>query len=751
MSRIETLKTNIAKIRREDFKEQRDTILDKPDIRNDPLPVRKAKALDHYLSTVPIHIYPEELIVGIPFTEKPDPNDPSTRILPPQGISGQLYIDAANSLIEQGYKDEAHHPIIETLQDYGVSTRYGLLPHYALPDEIQPAKKIGLNENSHPGHHQAGNQYVIKYGWIGLQDRAKQRLESLDPESPEAEKRKAFLESVIICLEAAKNYANRYSELAKEQAKTVSPRRRKELEKISQICHLVTTRAPESWWEALQLQWFSHLINHANGAHQIGRFDQYMWPTLKHELEQGTIESEEAQELLECLWLKYSSITDYTSDNLQNIILGGVTSTGEDATNPLTYMCLEATDKLGAIDPKWNIRIHRDSPDRFLLKAAEMIKKNQSMPGIYNDEPIIEALTKSGVPLEDARDYTNDGCSEILIGGKTSPWAFEGKLKLLKCLERATWKLTEYPTYDSLLEAVKQEIAQAVEKTCHNIYTLQSMIPKIAPNPWLSASVDGCVESMRDLTDGGPKYNSSTVNISGVADTADSLAAIKKLVYEEKKITPETIVSALQSNFEEDESLRLMLLNRAPKYGNDDDYVDSIAAELVSYIASEVSKYRNSHGTKFNLGLFSYGDYISHGMMTGATPDGRKAGEGLSPNFSPSPGRDSKGPYAVMKSTSKIDSTMLANGYALDVMIHPTALMGDEGAEKLVDLLRSYNNLGGMQVQFNIVDGATLRAAQANPEKYKNLTVRLWGLPAYFTQLPKEFQDHLINRTDNAL
>ena len=222
-------------------------------------------------------------------------------------------------------------------------------------------------------------------------------------------------------------------------------------------------------------------------------------------------------------------------------------------------------------------------------------------------------------------------------------------------------------------------------------------------------------------------------------------------MYEEKKIAPETLVSALQSNFEDAEPLRLMLLNRAPKYGNDDDYVDSIAVELVSYIAAEVSKYRNHHGTKFKLGLFSYGDYISHGMMTGATPDGRKAGEGLSPNFSPSPGRDSKGPYAVMKSTSKIDSTELANGYALDVMLHPTALMGDEGAEKLVYLLRSYNNLGGMQVQFNIVDGATLRAAQANPEKYKNLTVRLWGLPAYFTQLPKEFQDHLIHRTVNAM
>ena len=687
----------------------------------------------------------------MPFTERPDPNDPLTRILPPRGNSGQSYIDSANNLIQKGYKDEAHHPIIEILQDYGVSTRYGLLPHYALEEEIELAKYVGLNENSHPGHHQAGNQYVIKYGWSGLQERAQQRLESIDHESPEAEKQEVFLRSVIICLDAAKKFANRYSTYAKELSHIESARRRKELEKISEVCHLITTRAPETWWEALQLHWFSHLINHANGAHQVGRFDQYMWPPLKRELEKGTIEIEEAQELLECLWLKYSSITDYTSDNLQNVILGGLTPTGEDATNQLTYMCLEATDRLETIDPKWNIRIHRDSPDRLLLKEAEMIKKNQSMPGIYNDEPIIEALIKSGIPLEDARDYTNDGCSELLIGGKTSPWAFEGKLKLLKCLERATWRLAEYETYDFLLEAVKQEIVQAIKKTCNNICTLQREVPKISPNPWLSASVKGCVESMRDLTDGGARYNNATVNVSGVADTADGLAAIKKLVYEEKKIEPETLLSALRSNFEDAEPLRLMLLNRVPKFGNDDDYVDSIAAELVSFIAAEVSKYRNPHGTKFNLGLFSYGDYISHGMMTGATPDGRKAGEGLSPNFSPSPGRDSKGPYAVMKSTTKIDSTELANGYALDITLHPTALMGDEGAEKLVNLLRSYNRLGGIQVQFNIVDGATLRAAQANPEKYKNLTVRLWGLPAYFTRLPKEFQDHLIKRSDNAI
>jgi formate C-acetyltransferase len=256
--------------------------------------------------------------------------------------------------------------------------------------------------------------------------------------------------------------------------------------------------------------------------------------------------------------------------------------------------------------------------------------------------------------------------------------------------------------------------------------------------------VEGCIEKKLDLTLGGAKYNNATINVSGVADTTDGLAAIKKLIYEEGKIKPEQLLQALADDFVGHEPLRQMLLNRAPKFGNDDDYVDSIAAELVWFTAQEVTKHRNYFGGGYKLGIFSYGEYISHGMVIGATPDGRRAGDGISPNFSPAPGRDRKGPYAVMKSTTKIDQSLTANGNALDITLHPSALMGEYGADKLVSLLRAYNDLGGTQVQFNIVDGETLRAAQLHPEQYEGLTVRLWGLPAYFTKLPREFQDHLI-------
>lgn len=751
MNRIEKLKKNLNKIKRIEPTEERLTILDKPGIETEPLAIRKAKALDLYLSHVPIHIYPEELIVGMPFRETPDPNDPSTRRIAPRSASGQLYIVAGNKLIEGGFMDETYHPVLESLENYGGSTRYALFPNYATEKERAQARRYGLEESCHPGHHQAGNHRIIQYGWSGLQEQAEKQLEKIDNKNPASRQQEAFLKSVIISLEAAKKLALRYSEHAAKMAETEKdPRRRKELQRISEVCKLCTVRAPMSWWEALQLHWFSHMINHTQGAHQAGRFDQYMWPPLIQELEKGTIQKEEVQELLECLWIKYSSYTDYTSDNLQNIILGGVNPMGEDATNLLSYMCLEATDHLDTIDPKWNIRVHRDSPMEFLTKAAELIKKNKSMPGIYNDEIIIKALVNAGVPLHDARDYTNDGCSEILVQGRTNPWAFEGKLKLLKCLEKATWKLTEYKNYQELLDAVKHEISVGVAMAVSSVNILQRAAPRIAPNPWLSASIEGCIENMLDLTMGGATYNNATINVSGVADTADSLAAIKKLVYEEHAVTAEELRQALESNFAGYEPLRKRLLNRVPKFGNDEDYVDNIAKMLVDYVAAEVTKHRNANGGGYHLGLFSYGEYISHGMVTRATPDGRKSGEAISPNFSPSPGRDQKGPYSVMKSTSKIDQSLMANGNALDIALHPTALMGSEGTDKLVSLLREFNKLGGIQVQFNIIDRETLLAAQATPEKYENLTVRLWGLPAYFTKLPKEFQDHLIKRTEHV-
>ncbi|MDH5200118.1 MAG: hypothetical protein OEW93_04435 [Candidatus Bathyarchaeota archaeon] len=751
--RIEILKRNLGMVVRYEPQEQRPTILTDPAARQEPLAIRKAKAFALLLKGAPVYIYPEELIVGIPLREEPLSTEGDTilRALPPESMSGLGYITRAKRLITLGLSDEPYEPVLFSAQAPDGGSRYGLFPHYATEDEIAEARRFGLGENSNPGHLQAGHVRVLAHGWSGLKGITKRKLADLELSGKAKGKETNFLRSVVVALEGAQAFVLRYATLAQEMAETESdPHRRGELLEISRICRKVAEGPPTTFWEALQLHWFTHLVCDTQGARQLGRFDQYMYPFLKKDLDEGLLTLEGAQEMLECLWIKYNMLTDVTMDNLQNIILGGLTTDGMDATNSLSYMCMDATERLGLIDPKWSIRIHRGTPDRFLRKACKIIRSGRYQPGVYNDEVIIPALVGRGVPVEDARDYANDGCSELLVQGKTSPWAFEAKVLLLKCLERAVRGLEGFETFDDLMRALKDEISIAVETAASNCNLVQSAVPRISPNPFVSATVEGCLEKMRDITEGGAVYNPAAVCASGVADTADALAAVKKLVYEEGRVGKRELLEALAANFEGHEKLRLMLLNRAPKFGNDDDYVDCLASEIVEHTWREVTRHRNPRGGGYILGLFSYGDYIAHGLVTGATPDGRRASEGISPNFSPSPGRDIKGPFAAMKSTAKVDQTLTSNGTALDLAIHPSALRGPEGVDKLMSLVRAFVGLGGMQVQFNVVDAEVLRAAQSEPEKHRNLTVRLWGFPAYFVRLPREFQDHIIARTEHA-
>ena len=754
MNRIETLKRNLNHAIHTPTKEVRPTILTEPAVALEPLPVRKATALALFLRGAPIHIYPGELIVGIPFVEKPTDGgeEELLRSLPPESVSGQGYIDGARRSVAQGLADEAYDPIIGHLNGYGVNTRYGLLPHYATEKEVAAARRLGLDENSNPGHLQAGYARVVSLGWSGIKEWAEGDLRRIDPATPGSGRKVDFLRSIVVAMDGAMTFAQRYAELAEEMAEIErNSQRRGELGEIAGLCRSITREPPGSFREALQTLWFTHIICHTQGARQLGRFDQYLHPFLKRDLEEGRLTESEARELLDSLWIKFAGVTDVTMDNLQNIILGGQTPDGKDATNMLSYMCLNATDRLCLIDPKVSVRVHEGTPDDFLKVVCELIRKGEYQPGIYNDEAIIPALVGTGIPLEDARDYTNDGCSEILVQGKTNPWAFEANVLMLKCVERAVRGLEEFGAFQDLMTAVREEISLAVEMAVSNINILQAGVPKISPNPFLSATVVGCMEKAMDLTEGGAVYNSSAVCASGVADAADALAAVKKLVFEEEVISKKQLLEALRDDFVGHERLRLMLLNRAPKFGNDDEYVDGIAAELVEHAAEEVTKHRNPRGGSYNLGLFSYGNYISHGIVTGATPDGRRAGAGISPNFSPAPGRDIKGPFAVFRSTTRVNQQLTANGTALDIALHPSALRGPEGTEKLMALIRAFVKLGGIQVQFNVIDAAVLKEAQAEPEKYRNLTVRLWGFPAYFVRLPREFQDHLIARTDHPI
>jgi formate C-acetyltransferase len=751
MSRNEQLSRNLDHDVYEPSQEGRLTIFTEPGVEDLPLPIRKAMAVKLMLETVPVHIYPGELIVGIGFLEHPLEGDKPRSIIP-EDLSGEGYITGAHKRIATGLAKEPYDPVIRGQTGYMASSKWCVFPHYATPEEVEEARRISLMENSNPGHLQAGNPRLVKHGWTGLKEMAENRMAGINPSTPRGAKQTTFLGSVIIVLDALRAFSLRYSCLAASMAEgEADPGRKSELLTISEVCRSITERPPETFHEALQIHWLTHLANHTQGAHQSGRFDQYLWPFLEGDLEAGRLTPEGAQELLDNLWFKYASFTDVDADNLQNIILGGQTPDGRDATNPLTHMCLDSTHRLGLIDPKVSMRIHRGTPEEVLRKTCEIIAGGVIHPGIYNDEAIISALVKSGIPLEDARDYTNDGCSEILVQGKTNPWAYESRVKLLTCLEMVSERLEEYESFEEVMAALKEELSLAVTMATSTTNLIQAATPLISPNPLISATVGDCIEKALDLTEGGAVYNTSAVCASGVADTADGLAALKKLVYEEEAVGRGELVEALRNDFEGQERLRQMLLNRAPKFGNDEEYVDSIAAELVEHLHGEVSKHGNPRGGKYILGIFSYGMYIGHGIVAGATPDGRKAGSFISPNFSPAPGRDRKGPFAALKSTTRVDQMLTPNGTALDLTLHPSALRGPQGVEKLGSFLKSFMELGGMQVQFNVADAAVLREAQAEPEKHRNLTVRLWGFPAYFTRLPREFQDHIIARTEHAL
>lgn len=751
--RIELLLNTLNRVERVTAPDamNRASVLDQPGAADLPVAIRKAQAMALLLRTTPVHIYPGELIVGLPFRETPGQSvDGVARLIPPGGIAGEGYILDAQRRLAGGLPLEPYSPDICGTEPGGVSARYGLVPAYATGQELREAARFGLDENSNPGHLQAGHARVIALGWGGLRDLAagKLALASIDETRPAARRRVAFLRSVLVVLDAARDFALRYADLAETMSRACrEPERQAELAGIAATCRSVATGRPETFREGLQLHFFTHLIAMNQGARQLGRFDQYMYPLLEADLRAGRLTLNQAAELLECLWVKYGQHTDVTIDNLQNMILGGQTTEGSDATNHLTYLCLDATSRLGLLDPKLSVRLHRGTPEQLLRRTAELIAAGRYQPGVYNDEAIIPSLVEAGIPVEHARDYTNDGCSELLVQGRTNPWCFEAKVHLLQCLERCAARLDEFGTFEELFEAFTGEVDRAVEMAVANANLLQVAVPRISPNPFVSATVEGCIERMIDLTEGGALYNPAAVCASGLADTADALAAVRRLVFAEKAIDARDLARALASGFDGSESMRQALLNRAPKFGNDSDEVDSLAVDVVRHLAGRVRGRLNPRGGEYVLGLFSYGDYIAHGLVTGATPDGRRGGAGISPNFSPAPGRDVEGPFAVLQSTSKVPAALTPNGRAVDIALHPSFASGPEGVSNVAGLLRAFVAVGEMQVQFNILDGRVLREAQRDPERYRNLTVRLWGFPAYFVRLPREFQDHLIART----
>jgi pyruvate formate-lyase/glycerol dehydratase family glycyl radical enzyme len=671
---------------------------------------------------------------------------------------------------------------LERLKAFGVKALYqqaaqsgGNVKLMARAGEEIPINNPGLVMNVFDvqGHLVIGHKNIIQEGFSGAKERAQKKLDGpkLD------DNQRAFLESVIICCDSARQYADRFSKLAGEMAETgVDAQRKKELLEISQICERVPWERPENFREAIQFVWFTQvlsLLSHGVvSVFALGRMDQYLWPYLEKDLTDDKISEDEVLTLLEELIIKLSynllvlppygkdTGSELGADNMA-VTIGGVGRDGEDATNPLTYLFIRATENIRHMTNSISFRVNEKSPDEYVKQCMAVHRKSNG-PAIFNDEAIVPALANSGYSIEDARNYAIIGCVEPTSDGNTFGCTSGNDISLVGALEMAlhdgklimtgrkigarTGDPANFITFDDFFNAYKKQVSTCVDIIVKGTNLKDQAYAERLPCPYVSLTLKGCIENASDMTTGGAQYNFNSISGRGLATAVDSIAAIKKFVYEENSISMKDLVSALDTNFKGKEKLRQKLLTRAPKFGNNDDYVDEIAKEVADFFCKEVMKHKTNRGGIFRPSFFSYGMHVFEGKMLCATPNGRKSGEAISNSLSPTNNCEKKGPIAALQSVAKLDHTLIPNGSSTNVKMMPSMIANDSGLDKVSAMVRSYFKQGGQQIQFNVIDNKELKKAQKDPDSYKDLVVRVSGYSAYFVDLGKSLQNDIINR-----
>ncbi len=703
---------------------------------SEPIVVRKARAFRLLLDESPAVIMDHELIVGL------------------RTLYGAL--DEGENVFGGTYMLPVKPATMHKKTCY---------PRYLTDEEAAAALGMGVAEGGFTSHVPFGTEKVLGRGLRGVKDEAAARLAELGEDGEKA----AFLKAVLVSLDAVTEYIRRHTDEALRLiGETQDETRREELKEIADACLWVSTESPRTFREALQLYWFCCLAMAAESQSciPIGRFDQDLYPFLERDLDAGGTTLGEAQGLLECLWIKLNFESDLTTDTCRNITLAGQGPDGLDATNTLTYMCLDASHRLRLADPKLNARFHDGSPARLLGKCVEMVKAGLGgFPAFYNDEAIIEGLTRMGVPLEHARLYSCDGCQEIILPGKGDFYPVHTGVDLLACVQDTLGvppylvepggpeppepETRDYGVFEAFMEAYLDNLDAMVSAAVEEGNMRDRGLAAYSPVPFLSSTLEGCLEKAVDKTAGGCRYNWTGCNGQAFAAAVNSLAALRKMVYDEKLVTLDELRETLRDDWG-DERLRQYALNRVPKWGNDDDYVDEIAVRVAERFIDEVLRHSNPRGGPYYPGIFTF-HHVRRGIMSSASPDGRRAGDPVSTHLSPVAGTDKSGPTLAVNSALKVYALHPPEGTALDLRFHPTALMGEEGVEKLESLIKAFMRRGGTVVQFNVVGSETLRDAQENPEQYRSLLVRVWGFSAYFTTLTKEYQDEIITRTMHGL
>ncbi|WP_411680899.1 glycyl radical protein [Clostridium thailandense] len=619
---------------------------------------------------------------------------------------------------------------------------------------------------------------LFKKGFGGIIKESKESISKLSTTSAEDMKKKEFYTSIIITSEGIITLANRYASKAKEMAGIEKDSIRKnELLKIAEICSKVPENPPETFYEAIQFLWFTQIggiISENPLALNIGRFDQFMYPYYKGDIEKGIMKKEQIQELIEALWIKLSewvwTISANTAEffagynQFQNLTVGGKTREGKDATNDLSYMCLQATERVKTHQPGLSVRIHQDCPSGFLEEVTHLVSKGTGFPAIHNDSAGYQMLINAGYEPEDARDWNNCGCV-VPHFRKTGEWTSAVNINFTAALEFALNKgksritgekigLDEknpdsFTSYEEVEEAFYKQFDNLIEHSIIATLVAQKLHKEMVPRPFLSSCIEDCMIKGKDLVDSGAKYNLGPVLTGiGLAVTSNSLAVIKKLVFEDKVATMENLVKALDANWEGYEELKRLAMS-VPKYGNDIDYVDDIAIKMANHYYKEGHKYKDINGNHFNTAFMGISNYLPTGKVVGATPCGRKAKEPLSEGVSPFAGSDTSTPLAAMRSAAKLNQDVHSGGTLLNLRLNEDLVNTKRGQSNLGSMIQSFFSLGAFHVQFNTISTETLRKAQENPEDYKDLLVRVAGYSTQFVNLSRSMQDAIIARTEH--
>jgi pyruvate formate-lyase/glycerol dehydratase family glycyl radical enzyme len=652
-----------------------------------------------------------------------------------------------------------------------------------MTDEWKAAYEAGIftefMEQRAPGHTVLDDK-IYRKGMRDFQEDIRRALANLDYlNDPEAYDKQEELKAMLICADALIRFAERHAEKAEELAARESdPRRRAELRRIAEVCRRVPAYPPRDFWEAVQYYWFVHLgvTTELNtwDSFSPGRLDQHLYPFYRRGLEDGTLTREQAEELLQCLWIKFNNqpappkvgvtaAESATYTDFAQINLGGLREDGSDGVNELTYLILDVVEEMRLLQPSASVQVSKKSPDAFIKRAARIIRTGFGQPSVFNADLVVQELLRQGKSLADARNGGTSGCVETGAFGKES-YILTGYMNLPKILEITlnngvdprtgrrigleTGDPRDFASFDELFAAFERQLRYFVDVKVRGNNVIERLYARHMPAPFLSILIDDCIAKGKDYHDGGARYNTTYIQGVGLGSITDALTAIRYHVFDQRTVSMDELLTALRGDFAGYESLRQTLLHRTPKYGNDDDYADGVMRAVFEAYFQAVDGRPNTKGGRYHINLLPTTVHVYFGSVTGAMPDGRKAGMPLSEGISPVQGADRRGPTAVLKSAAKMDHAR-TGGTLLNQKFNPSLLRTEEGLDKFVQLIRTYFRLDGHHIQFNVVDAATLRAAQEHPEQYRSLIVRVAGYSDYFCDLTKALQDEIIARTEH--